>query len=207
MKFLDLAHVLSGRPCFTELDVRLMFPGSDGPQLHYWQQKGYVERLRKPWYRLTPQPWSQFERRAVADRMISPSYISLGSALSYHGLIPEGVFHITSITTTHTRVFDIGRTRYFYRNVKPALYFGYDIIEQEAIAVRMADVEKTPLDVLYYDPKLNNATDLQALRSDRTGLRDPLHMERFQNYLILANNKALSQRAERLTTWIHDQPR
>ncbi|MCC6541394.1 MAG: hypothetical protein IT225_04160 [Flavobacteriales bacterium] len=207
MTYLDFAAAFADRPCFTEREVRLVFPGFDGRQLHHWQRKGYVERLRKPWYRIAKRPWSQFERWTVANRIQAPSYISLESALSHHGFIPEGVFHITSITTLHTRVFDIGRTRYFYRNVKPSYFFGYDILEKNGLAVRMADAEKTLLDLLYLNVRHRTADDFEALRLDRSGIREVLRPDVFADYLTLAGNAALAHRVKNFNRWLHDHPR
>lgn len=207
MTYLEFASAFTDRPCFTEREARLVFPGFDDRQLHTWQVKGYVERLRKPWYRIAQRPWSQFERWTVANRVYAPSYISLESALSYHGFIPEGVFHITSVTTLHTRTFDMGKTRYFYRNVKPSYFFGYDILEQGGTAVRMADVEKTLLDLFYLDPQHKAPEDFEALRLDRTGIRASLRPEIFADYLLLANNKALAHRVKNFNRWLHDHAR
>lgn len=41
----------------------------------------------------------------VAGMLHSPSQISLESALSYHGLIPESVYQVTSVTTRRSRTF------------------------------------------------------------------------------------------------------
>ncbi|HMU13812.1 MAG: hypothetical protein JST41_09720 [Bacteroidetes bacterium] len=207
MTYVDFAAVYTDRPCFTEREVRLAFPGFGDRQLHHWQRKGYVERLRKPWYRIAKRPWSQFERWTVANRVYAPSYISMESALSYHGFIPEGVFHITSVTTLHTREFDIGKTRYHYRNVKPGYFYGYDILEHEGAAVRMADAEKTLLDLLYLNARHRTADDFEALRLDRVGIRGALRPDVFADYLTLADNKALVQRAKSFMLWLHDHAR
>ena len=204
MTYLEFSNAFADRPCFTEREVRLVFPGFDDRQLHYWQRKGYVERLRKPWYRIAKRPWNRMERWTIANRVYAPSYISLESALWYHGFIPEGVFHTTSVTTLHTRKFDIGKTRYFYRNVKPSYFFGYDIVEHEGAAVRMADVEKTLLDELYLNPQHAKADDFEALRLDASGIRDRMRPDVFADYILLANNKALANRAKHFNRWLHD---
>ena len=204
MDFADFADRFNDRPCFTEKDVRLVFPGFADRQLHYWMKKGLIMRLRKPWYRSTKRPWDQFERWTIANRIYSPSYISLESALSYHGLIPEGVFHITSVTTLHTRTFDIGKTRYFYRTVRPQYFFGYDILEQNGTAVRMADFEKTVLDLLYFNTTLTTAADFEGLRLERSTLRERLRKDVIADYLKLARNGALVKRYGQLENWIHD---
>ena len=142
MRFQDFASGFADRACFTARDASLRFPGFYERQLHRWQQHGWLRMLRRPYYRLASRPWTTHERWAVANAIYGPSYISLESALGHYGFIPEGVFHITCITTRHTRTFEVDGMRHHYRNVLPTWFFGYTILEQGDAAVRMALPEK-----------------------------------------------------------------
>lgn len=207
MRFRDFASVFADRPCFTARDVALRFPGFHDRQLYYWQTKGLVRQLRKPHYRLSGRPWTLHERRAVANMLYAPSYVSLESALAHHGFIPEGVFHITSITTRHTRTFEVEGVRHFYRNVKPGWFFGYTIIEHEGIAMRMAGPEKALLDLLHLDPQHRAPDDFEALRLDRPGIREAIDPGVWNDHLALSTNKALHTRARAFQRWLHDRAR
>lgn len=55
----------------------------------------------------------------LADRIYGPSFISLESALSYHGLIPEGVKVISSVTGRRRNYFSTPLGDYFYSKVPP----------------------------------------------------------------------------------------
>ncbi|PSL33361.1 type IV toxin-antitoxin system AbiEi family antitoxin domain-containing protein [Chitinophaga ginsengisoli] len=61
----------------------------------------------------------------VANHLWGPSYISLETALSYWGLIPERVYEISSVTikTTKTYKTPIGRFSYFHMSL-PYYSFG-----------------------------------------------------------------------------------
>jgi hypothetical protein len=207
MLYRDFAQVFIARPCFTARDVALRFAGFHDRQLHYWQTKGLVRLLRRPYYRLTDRPWTLHDRWAVANMLYGPSYISLDSALSYHGFIPEGVFHITSVATRHTRTFDVDSTRYFYRNVRPAWFFGYTLLEQDGVAVRMAGPEKTVLDTLHFGNRLRDADDFDAMRFDAPGILAAIDPQTWEDLLILSNNKALMRRARAFQRWLHDHAR
>ncbi len=54
----------------------------------------------------------------VANKLYEPSYISLEFALSYHGIIPETVYEITSVTTKSTRRFEAMGKVFTYRRIK-----------------------------------------------------------------------------------------
>lgn len=63
-------------------------------------QKGDLIRVRNGLYlvgeKKRKSPFSSFE---IANFIVEPSYVSLESALSFYGLIPEAVYTTTSVTT------------------------------------------------------------------------------------------------------------
>ncbi len=106
---------------FDETVVRNLFPGATpGARkllVHRALSKGEVLRIKPGVYCLAqdyrkkhPHPF------AVAAVLHSPSHVSLESALSYHGLIPEAVFQVASVTTYRSRTFVTPMGRFeFYR--------------------------------------------------------------------------------------------
>ncbi len=145
------------------------------------------------------------ERWAVANKIHAPSYISLQTALSYYGFIPEGVFHITSVTNRNTANFELDSMRYSYHNIKFSWFFGYQVLEQDEIAVRMATPEKTILDLLYLNPQFKNPQDFEALRLDRVGIRAAIQPELWADFVTLATKKTLHTRAKTFQNWLHDR--
>lgn len=71
-----------------------------------------------------------YTREILANLIYGPSYISLDYALQYHGLIPERVDAVTSVTT--------GRSRKFYT---PVGLFTYRMISLEAFRIGMDRIE------------------------------------------------------------------
>ena len=56
-------------------------------------------------------------RELLANLIYGPSYLSLDYALQYHGLIPERVISLTSVTTGRSRLFDTPVGRFDYRMI------------------------------------------------------------------------------------------
>jgi len=56
-------------------------------------------------------------RELFANLIYGPSYLSLNYALQYHGLIPERVTTLTSVTTGRSRLFDTPLGRFEYRMI------------------------------------------------------------------------------------------
>jgi predicted transcriptional regulator of viral defense system len=86
-------------------------------------RKGVVVRVKKGLYVLGKgyrrRPYS---RELLANLIYGPSYISLESALQYHGLIPERVEALTSVTTGRSRKFDTPVGRFVYREIPLRAY-------------------------------------------------------------------------------------
>lgn len=62
----------------------------------------------------------------IANHLLGPSYVSLESALTYWGLIPEKVFETTSITTKNSKVYKTPVGRYSYTHA-PLPYYAFGI--------------------------------------------------------------------------------
>ncbi len=62
----------------------------------------------------------------LANHLYGPSYVSLDSALSFHGLIPERVFEISSVTLRAAKTFATDAGRFSYTKL-PLPYYSYGI--------------------------------------------------------------------------------
>ncbi|MBI4350805.1 MAG: hypothetical protein HY550_05155 [Elusimicrobia bacterium] len=112
-----------------------------------YTRRGLLCRLKRGLYALRsamPSKWG------IANRLYKPSYISLASALSYYGFIPESVYAVTSVTAKTTREFEADGTSYIYRTVKKDAFSGYKTIETGGETVLLAEKEKALADYLYF---------------------------------------------------------
>lgn len=93
--------------------------------------KGDIVRVKKGLYILgEPLRRRSFCRELLANLVYGPSYVSLEYALHYHGLTPERVESITSVTSGRSRTFD-----------SPVGTFSYRMIPMEAFRTGMDQVE------------------------------------------------------------------
>lgn len=106
-----------------------------------------------------PHPFS------VANALQKASYVSLQSALNYHGMIPEHVPVTTSVTTRRPEVLDTALGRFMFRHLKRHLFFGFT--EQETAPGQralLARPEKALIDLLYLTPGSDDPGYLEELR-------------------------------------------
>jgi len=85
-------------------------------KIHALLQAGVITRVKKglyvfgPGYNQTP-----VCKEVLANLIYGPSYISLEYALAFHGLIPERVEVVTSVTSKKDKEFDTPLGRFTYR--------------------------------------------------------------------------------------------
>ncbi len=134
---------------FGANDIRALFGLSDvatASLLHRYKKQGFILQVKRGFYVfpdvLPPDVY-------VANKIYAPSYISLEFALSYHGVIPETVYEITSVTTKTTRQFETLGKVFSYRKIKKTAYTGYEIQKQQGLSFYIADAEKAFVDANY----------------------------------------------------------
>ena len=88
-----------------------------------WMRTGALESLRRGLY-LTGEPLRQAPAclPLVANHLYGPSCVSLDYALAWHGLIPEGVVEVTSVTPRPSRILQNARGRFSYHHL-PLTYY------------------------------------------------------------------------------------
>ena len=205
--FIEFKEKLLPEGCFSIHQARLYFPTFDRNNLTRWTKKGLLLRLRQEWYAFPELLQRPDFARYVACRIYRPSYISLHTALSIYGMIPEAVSSITSVSTLKTAKFENAFGQYAYQNVKPALFFGYKpvmlplntaIINPPQQSWMLAHPEKALLDLLYLYPFYDSEEELEQLRLDDDFMTGELDLDRLSEYQQKMSNKALNARVKKL---------
>ncbi|HEY4107937.1 hypothetical protein [Puia sp.] len=95
--------------------------------MHDLTRKGILSPIRKGLYIAGPTlETTRPEPFLLANHILGPSYISLDTALSYHGLIPERVFETASMTTKTSRTFNTPVGTFSYTRL-PLPYYSFGI--------------------------------------------------------------------------------
>jgi len=137
-------------PIFTVHDIRILFglsPVAVSKLLHRYARQGFIVRIKRGLYSLTDnQPSDLF----LANKLYEPSYVSREFALSFHRVIPETVYEITSVTSKATRRFEKLGKVFSYRKIKKSAFAGYEVAKQNNASFRIADAEKAFVDANYF---------------------------------------------------------
>ena len=185
--------------CFNINQVLLWEENFDRDNLTRWCRRGLLVKLRNQYYAFPEYRQVPDFSRYVANRIYAPSYISLHSAMSFYGMIPEEVVQLTSVTTLKTARFENVFGTFHYQNVKTPLFFGYENkTMQSGRGLLFATPEKALLDLLYLNPYYKTEQDMEELRLDEDYMQNELNMERLMSYLSKMQSKTLEQKVRRL---------
>lgn len=113
------------------------------------EEKGMIVRLKRGLYVAN---CDNLSRELIANQLYGPSYVSMSWALRFHGLIPERVYLVQSVTTKHSRNFRNPLGNYHYQNC-PEEYFPIGITMQGSgdIHFLIASPEKALCDYINYN--------------------------------------------------------
>ena len=199
MNFIKFRNRFQSLACFTTNQVFASYPEFNRNNLGRWVRQGYLVRLRQGYYAFPEYRESTEFALWFANIIYKPSYISLHTALSFYGIIPEAVPQITSVTTLKTKTFSNDFGEYSYKNIKPDMMFGYDLREMEGgRRIMFATPEKALIDLLYLYPFYNTERDLEELRLDESYMEDDFNAKRLTEFSDRIGSKALSNRIKML---------
>ncbi|MCD6115954.1 hypothetical protein J7K93_02975 [bacterium] len=181
-------------PVFSVREIRKLFPGFDSRRLVEWQERGYIEKLRNSFYCFKDIETEEQFLSYLANVIYRPSYVSLESALSVYGFIPEHVFQTISCTTLKTQIFNTKRGRFVYHHLKPKFHFGYKFMPWKNFNYLIAEPEKALIDYLYLHPEIKNVSDIDSLRWNVFKINDTISLSKLDIYCALISSAALEKR-------------
>lgn len=211
-KSLENILQLNPRPYLTDAELEVILGGTRNSRYGKVKRllaKGKLLHIRRGLYCLTdkagyfqkPHPFE------LAQFIYALSYISLESALSYHGLIPETVYTITSATGNRSKEFKtpLGLFSYLHVPLKN-LYTGVELINESEHKFLMAKPWKAICDYVFCYKKnwtnlkplllslRINVDNLPTLRDEETELLDDYYQHTRLSRFLKGINKELKNR-------------
>lgn len=170
-----------GKRVFTTRDLVVIFGANRrtaGAFISYNVKKGVFIRLKNGVFTLKRDFPGDFY---LANNLYYPSYVSLETALSYYGLIPEAIYSIISVTPKPTREFDIQGRAFIYHKIKKSAYASFVTKKIGKDFVYLATPEKAVLDFLYFvflgKKNFNDRLELRKIEREKVNR----HLKLFKN--------------------------
>lgn len=142
----------------TAAALALEFPeiSKPGQKLGLLERDGDIIRLKRGLYVCPEKVTGKIlSPELIANRLLTPSYVSMSTALRYYGLIPEAVYLTQSMTTKEPRKYDTPVGRFVYtRMKKEAFNIGIRNVEEDGYSFLIASPEKALCDLIADTPSL-----------------------------------------------------
>ncbi len=179
MSLIDLILEHIPHDTFTDSELFLLLKGTPASRHNLLKRaskpNGCLMRLRRGLYQLAPRyQRSELNVLSLAQKIYSPSYVSLESALSFHGLIPEAVYAVTSASLNRSKTFKTPVGQFVFSQVPQGIfYLGVERIKKDKTVYLMASPAKALADYICKNqPPWTRITDLlESLRIERRDLQ------------------------------------
>ena len=199
MTYTQFYNQWHGLGCFSVHQVHAISPDFNRANWHQWQKSGYIVMLRRGWYAFADYLQQPDYARYFAGKIYAPSYISLHTALSFYGIIPEEVVEITSVTTQKTCRYENAFGQFSYQTVRPRLFWGFEPkTMRDGKQYMMATPEKAIIDLLYLYPQYSSVEDMRELRLDEDWMHGELNLARLKEFAERINSPILNKRIKLL---------
>jgi hypothetical protein len=162
-------------------------------KIYQLAKEGVIQSIKKGLY--VAGPALNIERKPepflLANHILGPSYVSVETALSFHGLIPERVYEIASMTTQAPRKFNTPLGTFTYTRL-PLPYYAFGI-RSEKLADDQYAMVASPEKALCDKIITTSGLLLRSKKSAREFLIENMRMD----------EEALRQlNAKEMTSWI-----
>ncbi|MCX5667113.1 MAG: hypothetical protein NTY34_02225 [Candidatus Omnitrophica bacterium] len=202
MNYIEFQKIVGPFTVFSLADIRQSDPAFHRRRLNEWQKKGYIRKVIKGYYVFADRALNEKVLFEIANRIYAPSYVSFEMALSYHGLIPESVYGITSTSTRKTSHFKTPIGDFIYRTIRPKLYFGFDFLKNDEKLFKLASPEKAFLDLFYIKTELRDAASFESLRINREAFLKLMNRDKINGYLDVYAQVSLKRRVNNFWEYI-----
>lgn len=202
MKFESLLEIVGDQPLIESTTLRAFGeePGKLSVQLSRWVAAGRLIQLRRGVY-LLAKPYRRHEaaKEFIANLLLRPSYVSCECALAIHGLIPEEVTLVQSVTTGRTTQFPTSIGDFQYRHIKTNRFFGYGETAVAHGRALVAVPEKALLDTVYFSKGEFTNKRIEEIRLQDL---DRLDLNRLTEFADRLESPRLTRAARKLAEWI-----
>ena len=130
------------------------------------EREGKIIRLKRNLYVVSPkESGDRLSSNLIANHILSPSYVSMSTALRYYGLIPEAVYTTQSMTFKPAKSFETPIGLFTYTHISKEAYpIGLVQIRENGVTYVMASPEKALCDLIANTPGLNLRFQKEAQR-------------------------------------------
>lgn len=186
----------------TAATLKLDFPNirKSEQKLGLLERDGDIIRLKRGLYVCSEKSTGKMlSLELIANRLLTPSYVSKLSALRYYGLIPETVYETQSMTMKEARMYDTSVGRFVFAQIPRDVFnIGICNVEEAEYSFLIATPEKALCDLIAATPALLLRYRKEALEYLQNDIR--FDMDAFYNFRPQIFEQYISAGAKKSTS-------
>ncbi len=175
--------------------------------IYRWVKSGDLIRLKNGLY-ISREVFDRHNKKdsfkcLVANKLRSPSYVSLEYVLSSYNILTEATYPITSVTLKTSRTYENKCGVYTYKSIKNSLFLGYKVEIFLSNSYYIATKEKALFDYLYFkkDTLPNNLNNINLVEELRLNLDTftKLELNNLTKFAKIAKDRKLNKIINNIT--------
>jgi predicted transcriptional regulator of viral defense system len=185
----EIALEKASQGIFTKAEVACWVGGSPQRQFSLVKRalaSGQIVHVRRGLYCLASKYLREkIDPLVLAQRIYGPSYVSLETALSYHGWIPEAVYAITSTALDRSREFRTPLGHFSFTRVPQKTFYTQVTRVEKGASILLAEPLKALADYVYVH-KLDWSSSrpvIESLRVDK-GVLESVDTQMIDDLLV-----------------------
>ncbi len=188
----------------TSSVVESLFPHYAGKsqKVQRLEKDGELIRLKRGLFVVSPDTSGKaLSEGLIANHLYAPSYVSMSSALRYHGLIPEAVYTTQSVTLKASRSFQTPLGLFEYtRQAREVFAIGITNVQEDGYAFLIATPEKALCDLIANSSGVNLRYIKDAVSYLQNDIRMDMEMFRLMDAGILAEYAEVGKKKDSIKT-------
>ncbi|MEI7905230.1 MAG: hypothetical protein WCI43_07450 [Candidatus Firestonebacteria bacterium] len=148
-------------------------------KLHALKTKGWLIPFKRGSYLVSDiasRGFAGISPFVIAGILLKNSYVTSGSAFSYHGLVEQLQRGVTSVTVLKRREYKFQNSIYRFKKIKSRLFFGFEKVRIEGYEAKIAVLEKALLDSLYLRRDEHSLVNIFEIFSEHRGKFDTVKL-------------------------------
>lgn len=199
MDFIDFKKQFIDFGVVTPHQICSVLESFDRSDIGLWSDMGFMIKLRNGHYAFSDFLNVKDFNLAIANKILQPSYVSMQSALKFHGAISYSSERVTSVTCGKQVFFSNDFGEFAYQKISEAMMFGTIRTNiSNGFHITIATAEKALIDLIQLCPFCDKKEELVKIGLDEDFMKNKFNVALFKEYLEQINTNTLNTKCARL---------
>ena len=199
MDFIDFKKQFIDFGVVTPHQICSVLESFDRSDIGHWSDMGLMIKLRNGHYAFSDFLKVKDFKLAIANKILQPSYLSMQSALKFHGALSSSSERITSVTCGKQVFYSNDFGEFAYHKISENMMFGAIRTNiSNGFHITIATAEKALIDLIQLCPYCDKKEKFDKIGLDENFMKNKFNVALFKEYLEQININSLSYKCGKL---------